>query len=137
MSNLTKQEALDVIREYLTSLKSIPGINEYGDPKIIWALEEYAIPILETEIEMDELVEDILEKDPDAFDRINVVPLEYLPSAIIGNSEAPTAKLSAEEFTEKYCRQCGSQRCTDVDSIWFDGCGYKYQLNVIQNGDEI
>ena len=37
-------------------------------------------------------------------------------------------KLSAEEFYEKYCSFCGSQRCEGIGTIWFDGCMYKELL---------
>lgn len=44
--------------------------------------------------------------------------IEYKP-------DTPQEKLSAEEFTEKYCRGCGSQRCEGIGTVWFEGCGYK------------
>lgn len=37
--------------------------------------------------------------------------------------------MTKKEFVETYCKECGSQRCEGVDSIWFDGCGYKDKLN--------
>lgn len=39
-------------------------------------------------------------------------------------------KLNKEEFEEKYCKLCGTQRCEGVDSDWFDGCKYKDSLKV-------
>lgn len=33
--------------------------------------------------------------------------------------------LKKEEFIEKYCNLCGTQRCEGIDSIWFKGCEYK------------
>lgn len=36
--------------------------------------------------------------------------------------------LTEDEFYEKYCQMCGSQRCEGIGTSWFDGCGYKYEL---------
>lgn len=33
--------------------------------------------------------------------------------------------LTKEEFIERHCRSCGSQRCEGVDFEWFDGCKEK------------
>lgn len=35
------------------------------------------------------------------------------------------SKLTKEEFYEKYCSYCGSQRCEGIDTVWFEGCKYK------------
>ena len=40
----------------------------------------------------------------------------------------PQEKLSAEEFYEKFCSGCGSQRCEGIGTMWFDGCIYKELL---------
>lgn len=37
-------------------------------------------------------------------------------------------RLIKEDFVEKYCKNCGTQRCEGVDSYWFDGCKYKQFL---------
>ena len=37
-------------------------------------------------------------------------------------------KLSAEEFYDKFCSHCGSQRCEGIGTVWFDGCMYKELL---------
>lgn len=70
---MTKQDALDYIREHLTTLHSSPDIYEDGTCNIIQALEEQVIPILEREIEIERLIEKIFEEDPHAFDRVNIV----------------------------------------------------------------
>lgn len=41
----------------------------------------------------------------------------------------PIGKLTKEEFYEKYCRKCGSQRCDGTETEWFDGCKFKDCLN--------
>ena len=38
--------------------------------------------------------------------------------------------LSEQEFVEKYCHNCGSQRCEGIGTEWFEGCQYKKQLKV-------
>lgn len=38
------------------------------------------------------------------------------------------SKLTKEEFYEKYCSYCGSQRCEGIDTVWFDGCRHKEEL---------
>ena len=30
-----------------------------------------------------------------------------------------------KEFIEKYCHNCGSQRCEGIGTAWFEGCQYK------------
>lgn len=37
--------------------------------------------------------------------------------------------LHKEEFIEKYCSVCGSQRCEGIGTIWFNGCEHKGELN--------
>lgn len=37
-------------------------------------------------------------------------------------------KLTSEEFTWQYCKNCGSQRCDGIESQWFEGCKYKDNL---------
>lgn len=39
-----------------------------------------------------------------------------------------TNKLAKEDFCEKYCRMCGSQRCGGIDTEWFNGCMFKEEL---------
>ena len=36
--------------------------------------------------------------------------------------------LTEEEFAQKYCRLCGSQRCEGIGTEWFDGCEFKDKL---------
>lgn len=45
-------------------------------------------------------------------------------------------KLTAEEFKEKYCNDCGSQRCTGPDTEWFEGCQFKKELLINETGEE-
>lgn len=75
---MTKQDALDYIREYLTTLHVNPNIYEDGTCNIISALEEHVIPMLEKEIQYQHLCESIFENDPHAFDRVNVVSSEHI-----------------------------------------------------------
>lgn len=49
--------------------------------------------------------------------------------AIDDKSDIPQQeKLSAEEFYEKFCLNCGSQRCEGIGTDWFEGCEYKELL---------
>ena len=36
--------------------------------------------------------------------------------------------LTKQEFIEKYCHNCGSQRCEGIGTPWFEGCQMKDQL---------
>ena len=40
-------------------------------------------------------------------------------------------KLNAEEFYQKYCLNCGSQRCEGIGTDWFEGCVHKDKLEEI------
>jgi CYTH domain-containing protein/predicted ATPase len=42
--------------------------------------------------------------------------------------DAQPVELNEQEFIDKYCRNCGSQRCEGIGTEWFDGCHYKNQL---------
>ena len=75
---MTKQEALDCLRVHLTKLYSKSDIYEDGTCDLISALEEFAIPMLEKDIEQDCLVEAILDKYPYAFDRVNIMSASEL-----------------------------------------------------------
>lgn len=45
--------------------------------------------------------------------------------------------MTKEQFIEKYCRECGSQRCEGPSSEWFSGCRVKNELKEDQkNGDK-
>ena len=33
-----------------------------------------------------------------------------------------------KEFIERFCHNCGSQRCEGIGTDWFDGCQYKNHL---------
>lgn len=44
------------------------------------------------------------------------------------------AKLTEEQFYEKYCQMCGTQRCEGMGTVWFDGCKRRYELkNYVDN----
>ncbi len=40
----------------------------------------------------------------------------------------PIAKITKEEYIEKYCHNCGSQRCEGINTEWFNGCQHRYEL---------
>ena len=40
-------------------------------------------------------------------------------------------KLTPDQFKEKYCDKCGSQRCLGPGSEWFDGCQHKNEIKKI------
>ena len=33
--------------------------------------------------------------------------------------------MNDKEFIEKYCHNCGTQRCEGIGTEWFEGCRYK------------
>lgn len=44
------------------------------------------------------------------------------------------SKLTEEEFYKKHCQMCGTQRCEGMGTEWFDGCGYRFELeNYVDN----
>lgn len=43
---MTKERALDIIRDHLTNLHSNPNVYEDGTCNIIYAIEEVVIPML-------------------------------------------------------------------------------------------
>ncbi len=48
---MTKERALDIIREHLTNLHSNADIYECGTCTVVYALEKVIVPMLEKEIE--------------------------------------------------------------------------------------
>ena len=40
----------------------------------------------------------------------------------------PIVKLTQEQYIEKYCHNCGSQRCEGIGTDWFEGCRHRYEL---------
>lgn len=71
---MTYRDALDYIREHLTTLNANPNIYEDGTCNVIHALEEKVVPILEEYV----MLEEILDKNPHAFDRVNVISAEEI-----------------------------------------------------------
>ena len=51
-----------------------------------------------------------------------------------------SVNLTKEEFVNKYCNYCGSQRCEGFDSIWLEGCRHWKRengtLNLIEKAME-
>lgn len=37
-------------------------------------------------------------------------------------------RLSAEEFCQEYCLNCGSQQCEGIGTEWFESCCFKNDL---------
>lgn len=58
---MTKQEALDYIREHLTTFHANPNIYEDGTHNVIHALEDIVVPMLEKEIEIHNAFEAIFD----------------------------------------------------------------------------
>lgn len=48
-----------------------------------------------------------------------------------------TEKLNRDNFFQKYCLLCGSQRCEGPGSEWFSGCEHKDKLFAIKTPKEI
>jgi hypothetical protein len=62
-----------------------------------------------------------LESDADAISKYCSV--KFAPP------EVPLPLLTAEEFIEKYCHNCGSQRCEGIGTEWFEGCRHRHELS--------
>ena len=45
--------------------------------------------------------------------------------------------MNKKQFTETYCLQCGTQRCEGIDSEWFEGCPYRWNLDDMDSAAEI
>lgn len=45
--------------------------------------------------------------------------------------------MNKEQFVEKYCLACGSQRCEGIDSEWGEGCQYRWNLDGMDPAAEI
>ena len=45
--------------------------------------------------------------------------------------------MNKEQFVEKYCFGCGSQRCEGIDSEWGEGCQYRWNLDGMDPAAEI
>ena len=84
---MTKQDALDHIREHLTKLHANQNIYEDGMCDLILALEGFVVPMLEKDIEQDHLMKDIFDNNPHAFDRVNVITSRELKCAL-GQTDA-------------------------------------------------
>ena len=46
-------------------------------------------------------------------------------------------KSSEDDFIEKYCKGCGSQRCEGPGTPWFDGCSYKWNFPGVDAASEV
>lgn len=44
--------------------------------------------------------------------------------------------MTKEEFIEKHCKMCGTQRCEGIDTDWFDGCHYRNELDGYEDKNE-
>lgn len=40
--------------------------------------------------------------------------------------------MNKEEFIEKHCKECGSQRCEGIGTAWFDGCPFRGELTSVK-----
>lgn len=45
--------------------------------------------------------------------------------------------MNKEQFIKTYCHNCGTQRCEGIDTEWFDGCKYKWNLDSMDAAAEI
>lgn len=44
--------------------------------------------------------------------------------------------MTEKEFVEKHCKMCGTQRCEGIGTEWFDGCGYRNELDGYEDKNE-
>ena len=56
------------------------------------------------------------------------MPFEKIKKTVDNEFYTQQEKLSAEEFYEKFCSGCGSQRCEVIGTVWCEGCMYKELL---------
>ena len=45
--------------------------------------------------------------------------------------------MTNKQFVEKYCRNCGSQRCEGIGTEWFEGCRYRWNHDDYDAATEI
>lgn len=45
--------------------------------------------------------------------------------------------MTKEEFIEKHCKMCGTQRCEGIGTEWFDGCGYRNELDGYEDPESV
>lgn len=45
--------------------------------------------------------------------------------------------MNDKQFYEKYCLNCGTQRCEGIGTEWFDGCKYKWNHDSYDAATEI
>lgn len=43
--------------------------------------------------------------------------------------------MNNKQFIEKYCYNCGTQRCEGIGTEWFDGCRYKLEHDSFKTAD--
>lgn len=72
---------------------------------------------------------------PAPLKELGIVPQRKL--IVTSKGEVKMTKLlTEEEFYEKYCQMCGSQRCEGTGTPWFDGCEYKYELKGYEESND-
>lgn len=45
--------------------------------------------------------------------------------------------MNKETFIKTHCHNCGTQRCEGINSEWFEGCRYKWDLDGLSPAEEI
>lgn len=45
--------------------------------------------------------------------------------------------MNKEKFIKTYCKNCGTQRCMGIETEWFEGCKYKWNLDGQDPASEI
>lgn len=98
---------------------------------------EFESPETFTQDEIEDIARKMGEQNKDIMDKYNPTicynicnHTEYLYKVSDGESknDIPDNSLSQDDFCEKYCKECGTQRCEGVGSDWFEGCHHKNKL---------
>lgn len=45
--------------------------------------------------------------------------------------------MNDKQFIEKYCHNCGTQRCEGINTEWFEGCKYRWNHDSYDAAAEI
>lgn len=99
---------------------------------------EFKSPKTFSQKEMEDIARKILQNNKEMLDKYNPTVChnvcshtDYFYDVDVpqkdDNSE-PANILTEDEFRDKYCKMCGTQRCEGIGTDWFDGCGHRNEL---------
>ena len=109
------------------------NLSKWTKEDLIDLLEDYPNLFEMSHDELQKIVQDKYATARGYIDRANRLESDadaiakYCAVKFVPNNE-PLPMLSEDEFVEKYCHPCGTQRCEGIGTEWFEGCRYKNQL---------